>query len=180
MTRTLYRKRTYECDECNRQFPAFQALEDETVPGCPFCHPSTVEVTGFPSVVKGHASRAGDYVWEMAQKDYGMSDMKDHQRAGEDAAFIPHQGPTTAEKDRQMQQVSEVVQSISASTAGFSQAVADQARRNLTFKNAKPDWQGMHTPVKYAGPSEGAGMFNEIQKVAKGKQIGVPVGTYTG
>jgi len=180
MTRTLYRKRTYACDECNQQFPAFQALDDATVPDCPFCHPSQVEVTGFPSVVKGHASKAVDYAWQMAQNDYGMTNMKDNQRAGEDAAFIPHQGPTTAEADRQMQQVSEVVQSMSAAAPGYSQAVTEQAKRNLTFKQAKPDWQSMPGSTNYQGPSQGTGMFNEIQKVAKGKRIGTPVGSYNG
>jgi len=91
---------TYHCDECDRQFKGWRE-SDGPYPDCPTCNFGGSWAPQAPTI-RGPEARARakaiDMAQDIAEKDYGMTDINDNQRAGDIAAVAPTQ-IQTAEAD---------------------------------------------------------------------------------
>ena len=80
--------RTYRCPDCQYQFDKFHGSREEAYPDCPAC---AGEVVWQPTsiAIRTHKSAAVDIAQQMAEQDYGLTDINDNQRAGDIAAKAP-------------------------------------------------------------------------------------------
>lgn len=82
--------RTYLCDSCGTKFDKLHFDRNELPPECPGC--AAIEARQVPagfSIGGGNASRAGDLAYDVLEKDYGFSDMKDRVHEGEIGVKTP-------------------------------------------------------------------------------------------
>lgn len=80
--------RTYFCEDCQYRFSVHHHSADDPVPPCPVC---TAEVHAAPGgfAITTNKSRAVDMAQQIAEEDYGMTDMNDNLREGDVAAKAP-------------------------------------------------------------------------------------------
>jgi len=97
-------RRTFECDVCSTQFSMWVA-RDSAIPDCPICElAARAAITSPP--INGTHSKAIDIAPEIAEKDWGMTNLRDNQRKG-DTAIVPPSPIQSAERDAMMQQMAE-------------------------------------------------------------------------
>lgn len=147
-------RRTFECDKCERQFE----WREETPPDfCAICGSSAAEaeqIFGAPAVVGSATSKAVDYTWEMAQRDYGMTDMNSNLHEGDVAAKSVHLSTAqreqlaqeTAEFQRAKESLNNVPPSIQAGVNGYWQGVGkdlDPSKGALAQQAATDRAQGV-------------------------------------
>jgi hypothetical protein len=123
---TTYKKRTYICDDCSTtddefRFTTFVATGDTSIPDCPRCKPNTTPVTGFPHVrdSTNHKSKAIDLAQNIAEKEFGLSNIRDNQYAGAEGAYITPSPPTSRETQARMQLEAEIAQQTSTQAANL-------------------------------------------------------------
>lgn len=126
--------RTFACDDCGIEFEVTQAMNDPA-PECPQCcvilewRPQSFNITGTKS-------RAMDITQGILENQYGMTNINDHMREGDIAAITPA-APSTAEREVQIRQLSEVAQ-----VSGAPPLSRDQAEMAKSF------WGGGQTPLQ--------------------------------
>lgn len=108
---TLLRRR-YKCGDCGHVFDCRHASADEPPPPCPAC-PVTAAASGqLPAYVapmpgiNGSKSKAIDLAQQMAEEDYGLTDINDNQRTG-DMAFKGPETLSTADREKQLREMVE-------------------------------------------------------------------------
>lgn len=82
-------RRTLNCTDCGFTWQEYVASSDVPVPECAACqHAETRRIPG-PFAITGAKSKAIDMAQQMAEQDYGLTDIRDNQRAGDIAAVGP-------------------------------------------------------------------------------------------
>lgn len=93
-------QRVYRCPACGERFKRIFIVEDRseiTDPPCPSCYiqPAPVPDRIASPSIRTNKSRAADAAWEIAQADYGLTDMNDARREGETAFKPPTPTPAS-------------------------------------------------------------------------------------
>lgn len=97
--------RTYLCDDCQGQFNRLHWDRDEPVPECPYCASDAARNIPGTFNITGARAKAIDIAQQIAEEDYGLTNMRDNLREGDIAAMGPS-APQTAEREelvREMQ-----------------------------------------------------------------------------
>ena len=83
-------RREWYCDDCEHQWKTVhdQGEDEDYVPECPVCAQVADEVRR-PIAMRGNAARALDFVQEMAERDYGVTNLRDHLQPGDTANMPP-------------------------------------------------------------------------------------------
>lgn len=104
--------RKYRCTDCGGAFEQRVASRDAPAPECPTCAAATQAIPSMPAVRASPEARAAvdavDLTWDIAQKDFGMTNMNDHVRPGDVVA----KGPPpmqTSERQAVQQEVAELL-----------------------------------------------------------------------
>lgn len=109
-------RRTYACDECTFEWTV-SCEWDSPIPDCPVCE-QVARQEFKPIAIGTNKGKAIDYAQQMAEQDYGLTDMNDNMRAGDIAA----KGPPpvqTAEAEMLTRQAVEMTRGLAAdATAG--------------------------------------------------------------
>lgn len=80
-------RRTYACDECTFEWTV-SCEWDSPIPDCPVCE-RVARQEFKPIAIGTNKGKAIDFAQQMAEEDYGLTDMNDNQRAGDIAAKAP-------------------------------------------------------------------------------------------
>lgn len=95
--------RSYRCTDCGTQFTHFHLGRDEPYPECPACPkaetPKPAEWVPQGFAITTNRSRAIDYTQQMAETQFGLTNIKDNLRAGDVAAPSAPQ-MTTSEREQ--------------------------------------------------------------------------------
>jgi len=75
-------RREWYCDVCEHQWRTVEDEDETAEPECPECE-GIAEQVRRPVGVVSIQSKARDVVWDVAQKDYGATNMRDDIREGE-------------------------------------------------------------------------------------------------
>jgi len=126
--------RTFACDDCGLEFEVTQGMNDPA-PECPRCC-TVLEWRPQSFSIIGNKSRAMDVTQQILEKDFGLSNINDHQREG-DIAAMPSAPATGAQIDAEIRQVSEHAQQ----TTGAPPLTPVQAEMAKSF------WSGGQTPL---------------------------------
>ena len=101
----VYVKRKYICKKCSHMWKSENVVdrEDPTVEPCPACKNIGAAIERPKAMDRSLragplANKATEFTWEMAQQDYGMTNMNDHLRAGDLAAKIDNPVSATLAK----------------------------------------------------------------------------------
>lgn len=83
-------RREWYCDDCGHQWNTVHdaGADEDYVPVCLECEAMAGQVRR-PVGIKTNASRAVDFAHNMAEQDYGLTDMNDNTRAGESVVKGP-------------------------------------------------------------------------------------------
>lgn len=119
--------RTYACD-CGHQWTEYHSSSDDAYPDCPICAASEPKWVPQPLRITGDKSRAIDYAQQVAEEDYGLSNMKDNTRAGEAAAMGPA-AETTAERESRAQREAEAAREVGARMTSASPEVQQAVKQ---------------------------------------------------
>lgn len=109
--------RTYFCDNCDKEFEVTCNSSDPD-PDCPTCS-IVLEWKPKSFNIATTKSKAINITQDILEKDFGLTNFRDNQRAGDVAGIVAPE-PGQAAKDAEIRQLSEVVQQ----TTG--QAMTDQ------------------------------------------------------
>ena len=166
----VLRKRKYQCDDCETQFVKFQEDGDYSIPDCPTCHPDQTPFKGFPAVRDSTkmASKALDLAQRVAENEFGMTNMRDGQRAGEDNATLSAPPPTASDTQAAMQTFTEQM-AAQAATAQNMGEWAQRAAANLRMGGTGAAWQpaGGNITAGRSAPPDSAMPIVETQHIAK-------------
>lgn len=89
---------TLLCDDCGLEFLQRGYEDGEPLPDCPSCvRASATQIPGMFNIGTTK-SKAIDFTQKMVERDYGLTDFADNQRAG-DVAYKPESPMHTAESD---------------------------------------------------------------------------------
>lgn len=122
--------RQLRCDDCGLTFTQRCENREDEVADCPECEISARQVPG--SVAIGtNKGRAIDFAQQVAEEDYGLTNIRDNQRVGDISAMAPT-APTAREDQAFIQQMKEYQEQ----TTGQPVAVQPQAPRQGV------DWGG--------------------------------------
>lgn len=105
-------RRTYRCTDCRFEFKVIHQTEDEPAPDCPNCA-REANLHLLPFGKKTSYSHAMDYTQKMAEEQYGMTNIRDNQRAGDIAAMGPP-AETTARREEVMREVMQIAEQTGA------------------------------------------------------------------
>lgn len=97
--------RKYLCDDCTGEFTRLHWDREEPVPECPYCASATARNIPGTFSITGVKAKAIDIAQQIAEEDYGLTNMRDNLREGDIAAMGPS-APQTAEREeivREMQ-----------------------------------------------------------------------------
>ena len=97
--------RTYVCDDCQYEFSAFHMNRDEPPPECPACYAATHAIPGRFNITSAR-SKAIDLTQQIAEQDFGLTNIRDNSRAG-DIAALPPPPVQTAEAEMLTRQMKE-------------------------------------------------------------------------
>ena len=98
--------RHYLCSDCGARFKVTHGSRDEPIPECPGCSGASSQLPAAPHIANANLNKAVDMAWDMMQKDYGFTDMKDNLKPGDIAA----KGPSpmhTAEREAARREMTE-------------------------------------------------------------------------
>lgn len=109
--------RTYACDNCDKEFE-ITCNSGDPDPDCPTCS-IVLEWKPKSFNIATTKSKAINITQDILEKDFGLTNFRDNQRAGDVAGIVAPE-PGQAAKDAEIRQLSEVVQQ----TTG--QAMTDQ------------------------------------------------------
>lgn len=149
---TLLRRR-YRCEDCNLVFDARHESADEPPPPCPRCPPESAAEPAYIApmpALNTTKAKAIDLAQQMAEEDYGLTDINDNQRAG-DIAYKPPPPMSTAEREREIREMVEREAQVAASLpTGLimpdgSRGVVSEEQRNVLVDpsmQAANYWQG--------------------------------------
>lgn len=149
---TLLRRR-YQCEECKWVFEARHASTDEPPPPCPICPPPAADATAsVPSYVapmpgiNTTKSKAIDLAQQIAEEDYGLTDIRDNQRVG-DIAIKGEAAMSTSEREaaiREMVQYEQQTHAAVAAPLPTGPTAPDGTRNVLVDPALQKDnyWQG--------------------------------------
>jgi len=101
--------RTYACDDCGLTFEVTQNMADDA-PDCPNCS-RVLEWTPQSFAIIGTKAKAVDITQRILEQDYGLTNFNDNMRAG-DVAAKSEAAPSTAQRDAEIRQLSEVAQQL--------------------------------------------------------------------
>lgn len=155
-------KRRYRCDDCAHEFSEIISPDDEeTLPDCPMCvatfgvaSPKTPVVWVPPLVGRRTSiSHAVEMTYKMAERDFGFTNMADHQRPG-DIAALPPSPMQTAEREKM--------------TRDLVQAGVPEETSTQITDAAKNFWQG--------GTAGAAGTMGNIENARLASAEGVAQG----
>lgn len=109
-------RRRYHCDVCDHTFDMRHDREDEPMPDCPNCvklGQEAAAVTWVPPLVAIGTTKgkAIDLAYDIAENDYGMTDMKDNQQIG-DIAYVGPPPIQTAQAEAEIRQMVEAAGQI--------------------------------------------------------------------
>lgn len=147
-------RRTYRCSDCGYEMTRTEYASDEPIPDCPACHIATQKVPGLFSI-KTNRSRAVDVAQQIAEEDFGLTNMRDNQRAGDTAVLPPDpiQGAEREQITRELAQMASAMGSdappeVASAVNGFwggqmgsgagDQSVAKEASKAAEAAGASP------------------------------------------
>lgn len=145
--------RTYGCDTCGETFEVTLDNSDAPEPDCPYCRDVVLQWRPGMFNVKTNKSRAMDIAQDIAEKDYGLTNMRDNMREGDIAAVMPT-APKTADVDAIMQ----VQQEIAAQTG---QVMNEEQKRA-----AAGFWAGGAAKAAAMPPTQALGIARGAAKEA--------------
>lgn len=141
-------RRKYRCDVCEHIFEARHESPDEPPPDCPACvqlgqavgQPLYIPPMPGIGTTKG---KAIDLAQQMAEEDYGLTDMNDNQRAG-DIAFKGPAPMQTAESDQLIHTMAQYAAQTGAAPLPEGPRAPDGTRQVLVDPalQAQNYWQG--------------------------------------
>lgn len=138
-------RRRYHCDVCDLIFDMRHESEDEPMPDCPKCiadgqaAASKIEWVPPLPAIGTNKGKAIDLAQEIAEQDYGMTNMRDNQRPG-DTAFLPDAPMQTAEAEKQMREILEASQALATQVPEpLGQPAPDGTRNWITDRHAQVD-----------------------------------------
>lgn len=114
--------RTYLCTDCSHEFSKLHLDREERETECPRCAEQTVHQLPGRINIGTNKGKAIDYVQKMAEEDYGLTDMRDNQRAGDIAAMGPSH-MQTAEREQVQQQIAEAIRATAGEGTPISPEV---------------------------------------------------------
>lgn len=96
--------RRYACDDCEQEFEFSHHGRDEAPPDCPYC--KAAEARNIPAsfAINSNKAKAVDMAYQIAEEDYGMTNMRDNSREG-DQAFVGPSPIQTSEREAIVQQM---------------------------------------------------------------------------
>lgn len=101
---------TYGCSDCGNQWRVETTFQPTSAPDCPRCAAAGAYKPPLPGMLTTK-SAAIDMAQKIAEEDFGLTNIRDNQRAG-DTAVVAEAPPTTAQLDavvREMKQMAEQV-----------------------------------------------------------------------
>ena len=80
--------RTYVCNDCGTRFDKLHFDRSEGPPECPGCQAISAKQQQVPAgfSIPGKVGKAADICYDIASRDYGMTNMRDNLREGDIAA----------------------------------------------------------------------------------------------
>lgn len=103
-------RRTYSCSDCGLQWIVLHENMHEPVPDCPTCAVKAEWAVPLPGVLTTK-SKAIDIAQDVAERDFGLTNMRDNSRPG-DIAYMGPSPVQTAERDALTQQMAEMARAV--------------------------------------------------------------------
>jgi hypothetical protein len=133
--------RVIRCMDCGRKYRRTQDSSEDPAP-CPQCgvpEPALPARISAPAIV-GNKSRAVDAAWEIAQTDFGLTNMRDGAHEGETAFIPPVQPPADPRTIRSPQMLWGGAAPAGAAMPGVADTLAEArgAARLATAENRSP------------------------------------------
>lgn len=142
-------RRTYECGDCGHRFNHVVWEADAPHPDCPKCEVIASYVPPLPGMLTTK-SAAIDMAQKIAEEDFGLTNIRDNQRAGDVAAMGP--APMqTAEREAITQQMKEMADQMQSTGAEIS----PQMQTALAAQGGSM-WTGQQMASLNGGPVAGA------------------------